>query len=42
MGLSGSGKSTVVRCMSRLIEPTWGIVEFEGKNLLDASPFELI
>jgi len=42
MGLSGSGKSTVVRCMSRLIEPTWGIVEFEGKNLLDASSAELI
>jgi len=42
MGLSGSGKSTIVRCMSRLIEPTWGTVEFEGKNLLDASDKELI
>ncbi len=42
MGLSGSGKSTVVRCMSRLIEPTWGTVEFEGKNLLDVSDAELI
>ena len=42
MGLSGSGKSTVVRCMSRLIEPTWGTVEFEGKNLLEVSDAELI
>ena len=24
MGLSGSGKSTIVRCLSRLIEPTVG------------------
>ena len=42
MGLSGSGKSTIVRCMSRLIEPTWGTVEFEGRNLLEASANELI
>jgi len=42
MGLSGSGKSTIVRCMSRLIEPTWGTVEFEGRNLLEASVNELI
>src|SRR5262245_38232468 len=42
MGLSGSGKSTLVRCMSRLIEPTFGRVEFDGKDLLKASPAELI
>ena len=42
MGLSGSGKSTLVRCLSRLIEPTWGSVELDGKDLLKATPTELI
>lgn len=42
MGLSGSGKSTLVRCLSRLIEPSWGSVEFDGKDLLKATPAELI
>lgn len=42
MGLSGSGKSTVVRCLSRLVEPTHGQVFLEGKNLLAASAKELI
>ncbi|MGE0022264.1 MAG: glycine betaine/L-proline ABC transporter ATP-binding protein [Hyphomicrobium sp.] len=42
MGLSGSGKSTLVRCLSRLIEPTWGRVELDGKDLLKATPAELI
>jgi glycine betaine/proline transport system ATP-binding protein len=41
MGLSGSGKSTIVRCMSRLIEPTSGQVIFEGLDLLQASEKEL-
>jgi glycine betaine/proline transport system ATP-binding protein len=34
MGLSGSGKSTMVRCLSRLIEPTAGQVMFHGEDLL--------
>jgi glycine betaine/proline transport system ATP-binding protein len=42
MGLSGSGKSTLVRCLARLIEPSSGEVMFAGRNLLDASPEELI
>jgi glycine betaine/proline transport system ATP-binding protein len=42
MGLSGSGKSTLVRCLSRLIEPTWGSIEFDGMDLLKATPGELI
>ena len=42
MGLSGSGKSTVVRCLSRLIEPTAGDVMVEGSDLLRASDAELI
>jgi glycine betaine/proline transport system ATP-binding protein len=42
MGLSGSGKSTVVRCLSRLVEPTAGEVVLDGRDLLKASPAELI
>ncbi|MBI2253997.1 MAG: betaine/proline/choline family ABC transporter ATP-binding protein [Proteobacteria bacterium] len=42
MGLSGSGKSTLLRCLSRLIEPSAGAVMFEGQNLLDANPAQLI
>jgi glycine betaine/proline transport system ATP-binding protein len=38
MGLSGSGKSTVVRCLTRLIEPTLGEVRLEGENILNATP----
>ena len=42
MGLSGSGKSTLVRCLSRLIESTSGEIFFEGKDLLKATPKEMI
>ncbi|MEX2202324.1 MAG: betaine/proline/choline family ABC transporter ATP-binding protein [Dongiaceae bacterium] len=41
MGLSGSGKSTIVRCLSRLVEPTAGEVIFNGKDLLKSSRDEL-
>ena len=42
MGLSGSGKSTMVRCVSRLVEPTAGEVILDGFNLLQATNSELI
>ena len=42
MGLSGSGKSTVVRCLSRLVEPTVGQVLFQGTDLLKATDKEMI
>ena len=42
MGLSGSGKSTIVRCLSRLVEPTAGEVLLDGENLLQKTDTELI
>ena len=35
MGLSGSGKSTVLRCLNRLIEPTSGEIILDGENVLE-------
>ncbi len=42
MGLSGSGKSTVVRCLSRLVEPTAGEIVLDGRDLLKVTNQELI
>jgi len=42
MGLSGSGKSTLIRAITRLNDPTAGEIIFEGRDLLKASPAELI
>jgi glycine betaine/proline transport system ATP-binding protein len=33
MGLSGSGKSTVIRCLLRLIEPTKGAILIDGNDI---------
>lgn len=41
VGESGCGKSTVGRCLLRLIEPTRGEVEFEGRDVLSMSGGEL-
>ncbi|HLL71809.1 MAG TPA: dipeptide ABC transporter ATP-binding protein [Pyrinomonadaceae bacterium] len=37
VGESGCGKSTVGRCLLRLIEPTQGEISFEGKDVLALS-----
>lgn len=42
MGLSGSGKSTVVRCLTRLVEPTCGTIDLDGQDMLAANEAELI
>ena len=42
MGLSGSGKSTIVRCISQLLHATGGEILIEGENLVDASKARLI
>ena len=41
MGLSGSGKSTVVRHLNRLIEPTAGSIKVLGHDILALKPREL-
>ena len=42
MGLSGSGKSTMARCLIRLIEATRGRIRFDGEDILEYSPKRLI
>lgn len=41
MGLSGSGKSTVLRCLNRLIEPTSGEIIIDGHNITKMSMEDL-
>lgn len=41
MGLSGSGKSTVLRCLNRLIEPTSGEIIIDGNNITEMSGEDL-
>lgn len=42
MGLSGSGKSTMVRLFNRLIEPTAGSIHLAGKEITGLSDKELL
>ena len=41
MGLSGSGKSTVLRHINRLIDPTAGFVRIAGADIVEKSPAQL-
>lgn len=42
IGLSGSGKSTVIRCLNRLHNPTSGTILFEGRDIGKFNQNELI
>ena len=42
MGLSGSGKSTMVRMLNRLIDPTSGSVKIDGRDIVAMSRRDLI
>jgi phosphonate transport system ATP-binding protein len=41
IGASGTGKSTLIRCVNRLVEPTAGEIIFEGADLARMSGREL-
>jgi len=41
MGLSGSGKSTMLRCITQLLKPTAGEVMFDGEDLTKVSASKL-
>jgi phosphonate transport system ATP-binding protein len=41
IGASGTGKSTLVRCINRLVEPTAGEILFEGRDLAKLHGAEL-
>ncbi len=42
MGLSGSGKSTMVRLLNRLIEPTAGTIQLNGRDITGLSDHDLL
>lgn len=41
VGPSGSGKSSLLRCLNRLEEPTAGTVRFDGRSITEWDPREL-
>lgn len=41
VGESGCGKTTVGRCLLRLIEPTSGEIRFDGRNLSEINRQQL-
>jgi phosphonate transport system ATP-binding protein len=41
IGPSGTGKSTLVRCINRLVEPTAGEILFRGQDLVQLTPPQL-
>ncbi len=41
LGSSGCGKTTTLKMINRLIEPTKGIIEVGGKDIMDHNPVDL-
>jgi ATP-binding cassette subfamily B protein len=41
VGENGAGKTTIVKLLARLYEPTEGVILLDGRNLNDYNPFQL-
>lgn len=41
VGSSGSGKTTLLRMINRMVEPSSGVIEVDGKSILDRDPVGL-
>src|SRR4051794_23536813 len=41
IGTSGSGKTTSMRMINRMIEPSSGEILIDGKNIMDMNPVKL-
>ncbi|WP_159501951.1 ABC transporter ATP-binding protein [Microbacterium sp. 18062] len=41
VGSSGCGKTTLLRMINRMVEPTGGVIEIDGEDVLSGSPVEL-
>jgi len=41
VGSSGSGKTTLLRMINRMVEPSAGVIEIDGKSILDRDPVAL-
>ncbi|HLS15537.1 MAG TPA: ATP-binding cassette domain-containing protein [Beutenbergiaceae bacterium] len=41
VGSSGSGKTTLLRMINRMVEATQGVIEIDGRSVLDGDPVQL-
>lgn len=41
IGTSGGGKTTAMRMINRMLNPSTGVVKFDGQNVADLDPIEL-
>lgn len=42
IGPNGAGKSTMINCITGLLEPTAGVVEFDGQDVTGVEPHEAV
>ena len=42
IGPNGAGKTTFINCVSGLLDPTSGVVEFDGEDVTGQDPYEIV